>query len=106
MDLDQRAAECALRKWGKPATYDDGSGAEPIDYQLIFDQEIDQFDEEERLRVPRIELSLLVSEVGDYNSEAVIKLGGVEYTVRKRLADDGVVWRVLVEGQAKIAKNS
>ncbi|WP_444932217.1 hypothetical protein ACJJIF_10775 [Microbulbifer sp. SSSA002] len=50
------------------------------------------------MRVARIELSLLVSEVGTYNSEAVITLGGVAYTVRKRLADDGVVWRVLVDG--------
>ncbi|WP_444939936.1 hypothetical protein ACJJI3_12530 [Microbulbifer sp. ZKSA004] len=82
----------------KAATYDDGSGAEPIDCKVILDQEIDEFAEEERLRVPRIELSLLVSEVGAYNSDAVITLGGVEYKVRKRLADDGVVWRGLVEG--------
>ncbi|WP_445360389.1 hypothetical protein ACJJIL_19115 [Microbulbifer sp. EKSA005] len=97
MDLDQRAAERAFRKWGKAATYD-GGGGEPIDCKVILDQEIDEFDEEERLRVPRIELSLLVSEVGAYNPDAVITLGGVEYTVRKRLADDGVVWRVLVDG--------
>ncbi|MCO1337088.1 hypothetical protein MO867_22450 [Microbulbifer sp. OS29] len=98
MDLDQRAAERAFRKWGKPATYTDGSGAEPIDCKVIFEQEIDEFDEEERLRVPRIELSLLVSEVGAYKSGAVITLNGVAYTVRKRLADDGVVWRVQVDG--------
>ncbi|WP_444911053.1 head-tail joining protein [Microbulbifer sp. PAAF003] len=97
MDLDQRAAERAFRKWGKAATYTDGSGAEPIDCKVIFEQEIDEFAEEERLRVARIELSLLVSEVGAYNSEAVITLGGVEYRVRKRLGDDGVVWRVLVD---------
>ncbi|MCO1336421.1 hypothetical protein MO867_18975 [Microbulbifer sp. OS29] len=97
MDLDQRAAERAFRKWGKPATYDDGSGADPIDCQVIFEQEIDDFDDEERVRVPRVELSLLVSEVGSYNSEAVITLNGVEYSVRKRLADDGVVWRALVD---------
>ncbi|WP_445361540.1 hypothetical protein ACJJIL_07225 [Microbulbifer sp. EKSA005] len=48
--------------------------------------------------MPRIELSLLVSEVGAYNSEAVITFSGVEYTVRKRLEDDGVVWRALVYG--------
>ncbi|WP_444914643.1 head-tail joining protein [Microbulbifer sp. TRSA007] len=98
MDLDQRAAERAFRKWGKAAAYTDGSGGVPIDCKVILDQEIDEFDEEERLRVARIELSLLVSEVGAYNSEAVITLGGVEYKVRKRLADDGVVWRVLVYG--------
>ncbi|WP_444931517.1 hypothetical protein ACJJIF_06995 [Microbulbifer sp. SSSA002] len=98
MDLDQRAAERAFRKWGKAATYEDGSGAEPIDCRVIKDQEIDEFEEDDRLRVARIELSLLVSEVGTYNSEAVITLGGVAYTVRKRLADDGVVWRVLVDG--------
>ncbi|WP_444919108.1 head-tail joining protein [Microbulbifer sp. JMSA003] len=98
MDLDQRAAERAFRKWGKPATYTDGSGAEPIDCRVIFEQEIDDFDDEERVRVPRVELSLLVSEVGAYNSDAVITLGGVEYKVRKRLADDGVVWRVQVDG--------
>ncbi|WP_444901336.1 hypothetical protein ACJJIG_17345 [Microbulbifer sp. SSSA007] len=98
MDLDQRAAERAFRKWSKPAIYTDGSGAEPIDCRVIKDQEIDEFAEEERLRVTRIELSLLVSEVGAYNSDAVITLGGVAYTVRKRLADDGVVWRVQVDG--------
>ncbi|WP_444926803.1 hypothetical protein ACJJI4_01415 [Microbulbifer sp. TRSA002] len=97
MDLDQRAAERAFRKWGKAATYDDGSGGEPIDCRVIFEQEIDDFDDEERVRVPRVELSLLVSEVGAYNSEAVITLGGVAYSVRKRLSDDGVVWRVLVD---------
>ncbi|QFT54588.1 hypothetical protein [Microbulbifer sp. THAF38] len=97
MDLDQRAAERAFRKWGKPAIYTDGSGAEPITCRVIKDQEIDEFEDEERVRVPRIELSLLVSEVGAYNSEAVITLGGVEYAVRKRLTDDGVVWRVLVD---------
>ncbi|WP_444902182.1 hypothetical protein ACJJIG_04430 [Microbulbifer sp. SSSA007] len=97
MDLDLRAAERAFRKWGKAATYDDGSGGEPIDCRVIKDQEVDEFDDEDRVRVPRVELSLLVSEVGAYNSEAVIKLGGVEYAVRKRLADDGVVWRVLVD---------
>ncbi|GAB2889197.1 hypothetical protein ACCI51_18960 [Microbulbifer echini] len=96
MDLDQRAAERAFRKWGKPATYGDGSG-EPIDCKVIIEQEIDDFDEDERVRVPRVELSLLVSEVGAYNAEAVITLGGVAYQVRKRLADDGVVWRVLVD---------
>ncbi|WP_226648985.1 hypothetical protein [Microbulbifer variabilis] len=98
MDLDQRTAERAFRKWGKPATYIDGSGAEPITCRVIKDQEIDEFDEDERVRVPRIELSLLVSEVGAYSSEAVIILGGLEYLVRKRLSDDGVVWRVLVDG--------
>ncbi|WP_444926766.1 hypothetical protein ACJJI4_01200 [Microbulbifer sp. TRSA002] len=98
MDLDQRAAERAFRKWGKAATYNNGSGAEPIDCKVILDQEIDDFDDEERVRVPRVELSLLVSEVGAYNSDAVITLGGVEYKVRKRLADDGVVWRVQVDG--------
>ncbi|WP_444884507.1 head-tail joining protein [Microbulbifer sp. PSTR4-B] len=98
MNLDQRAAERAFRKWGKPAAYTDGSGAEPIDCRVIKDQEIDEFDDEERVRVPRIELSLLVSEVGAYNSAAVITLGGVGYRVRKRLSDDGVVWRVLVDG--------
>ncbi|WP_444891214.1 head-tail joining protein [Microbulbifer sp. DLAB2-AA] len=98
MDLDQRAAERAFRKWGKPATYSDGSGAEPIDCRVIKDQEIDDFDEDERVRVPRIELSLLVSEVGVYNSGAVITLSGVAYQVRRRLSDDGVVWRVLVDG--------
>ncbi|WP_444939431.1 head-tail joining protein [Microbulbifer sp. JMSA002] len=98
MDLDQRAAERAFRKWGKPATYTDDSGAEPIDCRVIKDQEIDEFEDEERVRVPRIELSLLVSEVGVYSSEAVITLGGVEYLVRKRLSDDGIVWRVLVDG--------
>ncbi|WP_444925321.1 hypothetical protein ACJJI4_12225 [Microbulbifer sp. TRSA002] len=46
--------------------------------------------------MPRIELSLLVSELGAYNSESVITLSGVEYKVRKRLGDDGVVWRALV----------
>ncbi|WP_299589582.1 hypothetical protein [uncultured Microbulbifer sp.] len=97
MDLDQRAAERAFRKWGKAATYEDGSGAEHIDCRVIKDQEIDDFDEDERVRVPRVELSLLVSEVGAYNAEAVITLGGVAYQVRKRLADDGVVWRVLVD---------
>ncbi|WP_444900503.1 hypothetical protein ACJJIX_19970 [Microbulbifer sp. VAAC004] len=96
MDLDQRAAERAFRKWGKAATYNDGSGAEPIDCRVIKDQEIDAFEDDERVRVARIELSLLVSEVGAYNSEAVIALGGVAYTVRKRLSDDGVVWRALV----------
>ncbi|USD22147.1 hypothetical protein MJO52_03150 [Microbulbifer variabilis] len=98
MDLDQRAAERAFRKWGKAATYDNGSGAGPIDCKVIFEQEVDEFEEEERLRVARIELSLLVSEVGTYSSGAVVTLGGVAYTVRKRLADDGVVWRVLVDG--------
>ncbi|WP_226649275.1 hypothetical protein [Microbulbifer variabilis] len=98
MDLDQRAAERAFRKWGKPATYTDGSGAEPIDCRVIKDQEVDEFEEEERVRVPRVELSLLVSEVGTYSSGAVITLGGVAYRVRKRLADDGVVWRVQVDG--------
>ncbi|WP_226649335.1 hypothetical protein [Microbulbifer variabilis] len=98
MDLDQRAAERAFRKWGKAATYDDGSGGESIDCRVIKDQEVDELEEDERVRVPRIELSLLVSEVGAYNSEAVITLGGEEYKVRKRLADDGVVWRVLVDG--------
>ncbi|WP_444939938.1 hypothetical protein ACJJI3_12540 [Microbulbifer sp. ZKSA004] len=97
MDLDQRAAERAFRKWGKAATYTDGSGAEPIDCRVIKDQEIDEFEEDDRLRVARIELSLLVSEVGAYNPDAVITLGGVEYTVRKRLADDGVVWKLLVD---------
>ncbi|WP_444903816.1 hypothetical protein ACJJIU_00210 [Microbulbifer sp. CnH-101-E] len=97
MDLDQRAAERAFRKWGKPATYTDGSGAEPIDCRVIKDQEIDEFEDDERVRVPRIELSLLVSEVGAYNSAAVITLSGVEYRVRKRLSDDGVVLRVLVD---------
>ncbi|WP_445363329.1 hypothetical protein ACJJIQ_00310 [Microbulbifer sp. ANSA003] len=71
MDLDQRAAERAFRKWGKPATYTDGSGAEPIDCRVIKDQEVDEFEEGDRLRVARIELSLLVSEVGAYNSDAV-----------------------------------
>jgi len=98
MDLDQRAAVRAFRKWGKTATYTDGSGTEPKDCRVILDQEIDEFAEEERLRVARIELSLLVSEVGAYSSGAVITLGGVAYTVRKRLADDGVVWRVQVDG--------
>ncbi|GAB2899821.1 hypothetical protein ACCI51_18100 [Microbulbifer echini] len=98
MDLDQRAAERAFRKWSKPATYDDGSGGEPIDCRVIKDQEVDEFEEDERVRVPRIELSLLVSEVGVYSSGAVITLGGVEYRVRKRLVDDGVVWRVQVDG--------
>ncbi|WP_444945643.1 hypothetical protein ACJJIP_16635 [Microbulbifer sp. VTAC004] len=97
MDLDQRAAERAFRKWGKPATYSDGSGAKPIACRVIKDEEIDEFEDDERVRVPRIELSLLVSEVGSYNYEAVITLGGVAYTVRKRLGDDGVVWRVLVD---------
>ncbi|WP_444933583.1 head-tail joining protein [Microbulbifer sp. JTAC008] len=97
MDLDQRAAERAFRKWGKAATYDDGSGGEPIDCLVIFEQEIDDFDDEERVRVPRVELSLLVSEVGTYNSEAVVTLGGEEYKVRKRLGDDGVVRRALVD---------
>jgi hypothetical protein len=96
MDLEQRAAERAFRKWSKPATYTDGSGAEPITCRVIKDQEIDEFEDDERVRVPRIELSLLVSEVGAYNSEAVITLGGVAYLVRKRLSDDGVVWRALV----------
>ncbi|WP_444958094.1 head-tail joining protein [Microbulbifer sp. ZKSA002] len=86
-----------MRVPGKAATYDDGSGGEPIDCRVIKDQEIDDFDDEERVRVPRVELSLLVSEVGSYNSEAMITLNGVAYTVRKRLADDGVVWRVLVD---------
>ncbi|WP_444905112.1 hypothetical protein ACJJIU_10480 [Microbulbifer sp. CnH-101-E] len=98
MDLDQRAAERAFRKWGKPATYSDGSGAEPIDCRVIKDQEIDEFEDDERVRVPRIELSLLASEVGAYSSGAVITLGGVAYTVRKRLSDEGVVWRVQVDG--------
>ncbi|WP_226649612.1 hypothetical protein [Microbulbifer variabilis] len=98
MDLDQRAAERAFRKWGKAATYTDGSGAEPVDCRVIRDREIDEFDDEERVRVPRIELSLLVSEVGAYSSGAVIALAGVAYTVRKRLEDDGVVWRVQVDG--------
>ncbi|WP_444890037.1 head-tail joining protein [Microbulbifer sp. DLAB2-AA] len=96
MDLDQRTAERAFRKWGKPATYTDGSGAEPIDCRVIKEQEIDEFEDDERVRVPRIELSLLVSEVGSYSSAAVVTLGGVAYSVRKRLTDDGVVWRVLV----------
>ncbi|WHI52977.1 hypothetical protein P3339_09510 [Microbulbifer sp. MLAF003] len=97
MDLDQRAAERAFRKWGKAATFDDGSGGEPIDCRVIKDQEIDEFEDEDRVRVPRIELSLLVSEVGAYNSEAVITLNGVAYTVRKRLSDDGVICRVQVD---------
>ncbi|WP_444901400.1 hypothetical protein ACJJIG_17830 [Microbulbifer sp. SSSA007] len=97
MDLDQRAAERAFRKWGKAATFDDGSGVEPIDCRVIKDQEIDEFEDEDRVRVPRIELSLLVSEVGAYNSEAVITLNGVAYTVRKRLSDDGVICRVQVD---------
>ncbi|XZZ02592.1 hypothetical protein ACJJIK_08355 [Microbulbifer sp. ZKSA006] len=56
---------------------------------MVFEREIDEFEEDERLRVGGVELSLLVSEVGTYNSGAVIALGGVEYRVRKRLAVDG-----------------
>ncbi|WP_445358097.1 hypothetical protein [Microbulbifer sp. ANSA005] len=63
MDLDQRAAERAFRKWGKAASYEDGSGGEPIDCRVIKDQEVDGFEDEERVRVPRIELSLPVSKV-------------------------------------------
>ncbi|WP_444911073.1 head-tail joining protein [Microbulbifer sp. PAAF003] len=98
MDLDQRAAERAFRKWGKAATYEDASGGEPIACRVIKDQVIDEFGDEERVRVPRIELSLLVSEVGAYNSEAVFMLSGMVYQVCKRLSDDGVVWRALVDG--------
>ncbi|MFA0812684.1 head-tail joining protein [Microbulbifer epialgicus] len=98
MDLDQRAAERAFRKWGKAATYKDGSSGAPISCRVIKDQEIDEFDDEERVRVPRIELSLLVSEVGAYSPEAVITLGGVAYRVRKRLSDEGIVRRVQVDG--------
>ncbi|WP_444958080.1 hypothetical protein [Microbulbifer sp. ZKSA002] len=56
---------------------------------MIKDQEVDELVQE-----PRIELS----EVGAYNSEAVVTLDGVEYSVHKRLADDGFVWWALVVG--------
>ncbi|WP_226647158.1 head maturation protease, ClpP-related [Microbulbifer variabilis] len=92
------AAERAFRKWGEPSTYTDSSGTESIGCRVIKDQEICELEDEERVRVPRIELSLLVSEVGPYNSGAVVTLGRVAYTVCKRLADDGVVWRALVDG--------
>ncbi|WP_444958111.1 hypothetical protein [Microbulbifer sp. ZKSA002] len=65
---------------------------------MIKDREVDEFEEDERVRVLRIELSLLVSEVGAYNSEVIITLGGVAYTVRNRLGDGGIVWRVNVYG--------
>ncbi|WP_020411301.1 hypothetical protein ACJJIP_07590 [Microbulbifer sp. VTAC004] len=42
----------------------------------------------------RIELGLLVNEVV---ATTLITLGGVDYTVRKRLPDDGVIWRVQVD---------
>ncbi|WP_226647162.1 hypothetical protein [Microbulbifer variabilis] len=59
---------------------------------MIFEREVNGLDDEEHMHVPRIELSLLVSEVGAYSSRTVITLGGVEYSVRKRLWDDGIVW--------------
>ncbi|WP_444905106.1 hypothetical protein ACJJIU_10450 [Microbulbifer sp. CnH-101-E] len=64
---------------------------------MIFEREVDGFDDEDHMHVSRIELSLRVSEVGAYSSGAVITLGGVAYTVHKRLSDDEVVWRALVE---------
>ncbi|WP_445354560.1 hypothetical protein ACJJI5_15600 [Microbulbifer sp. EKSA008] len=80
-----------FRKWGKAATYDDGSGGESIDCRVIKDQEVGEFEEDERVRVPRVELNLLVSEVGVYCLETVVAFGGVEYAVRKMLSDDGVI---------------
>ncbi|GAA5444904.1 hypothetical protein Misp06_03096 [Microbulbifer sp. NBRC 101763] len=81
MDLDQRAAERAFRKWGKPATYDDGSGAEPIECRLIPDKSIDDF-ADDRVRTPRDEFSLLISEVGSHSPDALISFNSVEHKVR------------------------
>ncbi|WP_444921152.1 hypothetical protein ACJJID_01370 [Microbulbifer sp. CnH-101-G] len=98
MDLDQRAAERAFRKWGKPATYTDGSGAEPIDCKVIFEQEIDEFEDEGRVRIPRIEFSLLVGEVGTHSVGDLIYHAGKEYQVSTLLEDGGIVRRVQVVG--------
>ncbi|WP_346839821.1 hypothetical protein [Microbulbifer sp. SAOS-129_SWC] len=94
MDLDQRAAERNFQRWGKSATYNAGSG--DVECRVIKDQGVDEF-AEDRVRVPRIELSLLVSEVGAHKPGALITLNGVEYEVRHLIDDDGTVRRVVGE---------
>ncbi|MEX2964214.1 hypothetical protein [Microbulbifer sp. TYP-18] len=96
MNLEQRVAERNFQRWGKPAVYDAGSGGEPQTCRVIRDQGVDEF-AEERVRVPRFELSLLVSEVGVHKPGALVTLAGVEYTVRHLLEDDGTVRRVVAE---------
>lgn len=97
MDLEQRVAERNFQGWGKPASYTDGSGGGPAGCRVIRHQGVDEF-ADDRVRVPRIEFSLLVSEVGLHSVNAVISLNNVEYKVRQLLEDDGVVRRVQVDG--------
>ncbi|WP_444901402.1 hypothetical protein ACJJIG_17840 [Microbulbifer sp. SSSA007] len=97
MDLEQRAAERAFRKWGKPAIYNDGGGGKPIECRVIPDKSIDDF-ADDRVRTPRDEFSLLISEVGPHSSDALISFNSVEHKVRKLLEDDGIVRRVQVDG--------
>ncbi|WKD51679.1 head-tail joining protein [Microbulbifer spongiae] len=96
MDLEQRVAERNFQRWGKPASYTDGSGSDPVMCRVIRDQGIDEF-ADDRVRVPRMEFSLLVSEVGSHKPGALITVNGVEYQVRHLLEDDGTVRRVVVE---------
>jgi len=94
VDLEQRLAERNFQRWGKLANYNAGSG--DVECRVIKDQGVDEF-AEDRVRTPRIELSLMVSEVGPHKPGALITLLGTEYEVRYLLADDGYVRTVVAE---------
>lgn len=94
MNLEQITADSNFAIFGREAVYNDGG--EDIPCRVIREQGIDQF-AEERLGVPRVELLLLVSEIGEHSPGATVTLAGTEFEVRHLLEDDGVVRRVLVE---------
>lgn len=94
IDHEQRLAERNFQRWGKPAIYNAGSG--DVECRVIKDQGVDEF-ADDRVRVSRIELSLLVSEVGSHRPGAIITYLGTEYEVRHLLADDGYVRTVVGE---------
>ncbi|GAA5446162.1 hypothetical protein Misp06_04371 [Microbulbifer sp. NBRC 101763] len=57
---------------------------------MICEKGLDGFSKE-RVRVQRIEFSLLVSEIGAHSIEAMINLNRQKFKVRQLLEDDGVV---------------
>lgn len=94
MDAEQLTAQAGFSVFGKPAIYDSGAG--PLPCRVIQEQGVDQF-ADDRLSAARIELSVLVAEVGDHVPGATITLNSKDYVVRNLVEDDGVVRRVVVE---------
>lgn len=94
MNIDQITAESAFALNGIGASY--ASGAGPVPCRVIVDQGIDSF-ADDRLVVPEITFSLLVSEVGVHQPGATVTVAGADYTVRHLKDDDGYMRRVVVE---------